>query len=92
LIVKKGARKAAFTPANQTQSAWLIAVMPIMPWQKPKRLAPDAMTYRLARKRALEKSGLQHVAGWLPKDRADEIAKEIEAEKPKVTEVLKNEK
>lgn len=46
------------------------------------------MTYRLAKKRTLEKAGFAYVAGWINKDRADEINEEIKAEKPKVAEAL----
>jgi hypothetical protein len=41
--------------------------------------------------RTLQKAGFVHVAGWLKAERAAEIKAEIEAEKPKVEEALKDE-
>lgn len=49
------------------------------------------MTYRLAKKRTLEKAGFAHVSGWVSKDDADQINQKIKAAKPKVTEALKDE-
>lgn len=49
------------------------------------------MTYRLAKKRTLEKAGFAYVAGWISKDRANEINEEIRAEKPKVAKALERE-
>ena len=39
---------------------------------------------RVRKKRALEKAGLRFVAGWLPEDRARQVAEEIEAALPLV--------
>lgn len=49
------------------------------------------MTYRLAKKRTLQKAGFAHVAGWVRKEDAPEIEAKINAEKPKVAEALENE-
>lgn len=49
------------------------------------------MTYRLAKKRTLEKAGFAHVSGWVSKDEAAQIKEQIEAAKPKVAEVIKYE-
>ena len=49
------------------------------------------MTYRLAKKRTLQKAGFVHVAGWVWEEDAPKIKKQIEAAKPKVEEALKNE-
>ena len=49
------------------------------------------MTYRLAKKRALQKAGLVHVAGWVEEQDAPKVEKLIEAAKAKVTEALKDE-
>ena len=46
------------------------------------------MTYRLAKKRALQKAGFVHVAGWVKKDDAPEIEKKIEATEAKVKQAL----
>lgn len=49
------------------------------------------MTYRLAKKRALQKAGFVHVAGWVHEDDATEIEAKIKAARPKVEEALKDE-
>ena len=36
------------------------------------------MTYRLAKKRTLQKAGFVHVAGWVEKDDAPKVEKLIE--------------
>ncbi len=47
------------------------------------------MTYRLAKKRTLQKAGFVHVAGWVAKADAAGIMNTIKAAEPKVAEVLK---
>lgn len=42
------------------------------------------MTYRLAKKRTLQKSGFVHVAGWVKADDAPKVEKLIEKARPKV--------
>ena len=49
------------------------------------------MTYRLAKKRTLQKAGFVHVAGWVEKDDAPEIEGKIKAATAKVQEALKDE-
>ena len=49
------------------------------------------MTYRLAKKRTLQKAGFVHVAGWVEKDDAPEVEAKIKAAKARVTEALKDE-
>jgi hypothetical protein len=49
------------------------------------------MTYRLAKKRTLQKAGFVHVSGWVSQDDHAEITKKIQASEPKVQEALKNE-
>jgi len=48
------------------------------------------MTYRLARKRALEKAGFAHVSGWVPKEEADEINAKIKAAEKQVAASIKD--
>jgi len=48
------------------------------------------MTYRLAKKRTLQRAGFVHVAGWVAKDDAPKIEAKIEAAKEPVAEALKN--
>jgi len=48
------------------------------------------MTYRLAKKRALQRAGFVHVAGWVAKDDAAEIETKIEAAKKPVAEALES--
>lgn len=50
------------------------------------------MTYRLAKKRALQRAGFVHVSGWVREQDAPKIIKTINAASPKVEEALKNEK
>lgn len=38
--------------------------------------------------RILEAAGLQYVAGWLARDKAETVSKQIDAEKPNVDAVL----
>lgn len=45
---------------------------------------------RSRKARILEKAGLRYVAGWLQKERAEEIKQEIEAAKPAVEEAIKD--
>ena len=42
------------------------------------------MTHRETKRRALEKQGFAHVAGWLPKSQAAEVQSMIEAAKADV--------
>ena len=49
------------------------------------------MTYRLARKRTLQKAGFVHVAGWVKVEDAPEIQAKIDAQKAKVEQAVKNE-
>ena len=49
------------------------------------------MTYRLAKKRTLQKAGFVHVAGWVKADDAPEIQSKIDAQKAKVDQAVKNE-
>ena len=46
------------------------------------------MTYRLAKKRALQKAGLVHVAGWVEAKDALRVEKMIEAARPKAEAAL----
>jgi hypothetical protein len=46
------------------------------------------MTYRLAKKRALQKAGFVHVAGWVEEQDAPKIEKMIKAAKPKAAAAL----
>lgn len=48
------------------------------------------MAARIAKMRALHKAGLKHVAGWLPKDDAAAVEKQIEAAQPLVDGALKD--
>lgn len=48
------------------------------------------MTYRLAKKRTLQRAGFVHVSGWVAQDDAPEIEARIEAAKAKVMEALEN--
>ena len=41
--------------------------------------------------RTLQRAGFVHVAGWLKAEDAAPVQEKIEAEKPKVTEALKDE-
>lgn len=50
------------------------------------------MTYRLAKKRTLQKAGFVHVAGWVRVEDAPEIEAKIEAAKAKAEEALQDEK
>lgn len=43
---------------------------------------------RPRKKRILEKAGLRYVAGWLPKEQAEEVLSEISAEQDRVDEIL----
>ena len=43
------------------------------------------MTYRLAKKRALQKAGFVHVAGWVRVEDAPAIQEKIDAAAPEVT-------
>lgn len=47
------------------------------------------MTYRLAKKRSLEKAGFVHVAGWVRVEDAPEIKDKIDAQKAKVEQAEK---
>ena len=47
------------------------------------------MTYRLAKKRTLQKAGFVHVAGWVRKEDAPEIEKKIEAVVAEVEKAMK---
>ena len=49
------------------------------------------MTYRLAKKRTLQKAGFVHVAGWVRAEDAPEIQAKIDAQKAKVDQAVKNE-
>ena len=49
------------------------------------------MTYRLAKKRTLQKAGFVHVAGWVAMPDHEQIVYAIKAAEPKVAEALKNE-
>ena len=49
------------------------------------------MTYRLAKKRTLQRAGFVHVAGWVREKDAPKVERLIEAAKAKVTEALKDE-
>ena len=49
------------------------------------------MTYRLAKKRTLQKAGFVHVAGWVEVKDAPKIERQIESAKAKVEEALKDE-
>ena len=49
------------------------------------------MTYRLAKKRALQKAGFVHVAGWVKVEDAPKIERQIESAKAKVEQAVKNE-
>ena len=42
------------------------------------------MTYRLAKKRTLQKAGFVHVAGWVKVEDAPDIQEKIDAAAPKV--------
>lgn len=42
------------------------------------------MTYRLAKKRTLQKAGFVHVAGWIKSKDAPKVEKLIEDARPKV--------
>ena len=42
------------------------------------------MTYRLAKKRTLQKAGFVHVAGWVNADDAPEIQEKIDEAAPEV--------
>jgi hypothetical protein len=46
------------------------------------------MTYRLAKKRTLQKAGFLHVAGWLEKSDACKVQEKIEATADKVKSAL----
>ena len=50
------------------------------------------MTYRLAKKRTLEKAGFAHVAGWLPKSLAAEVQAIIEVAKADVEKAAQNDR
>ena len=51
------------------------------------------MTMTRPRKaRMLEKSGLQYVAAWLPKQVAEDLQPEIEATESRIEEILAGEK
>lgn len=47
------------------------------------------MKHRVEKKRALQKAGFVHVAGWVRKDQAEVILDQIEDAKPEVDLVLK---
>ena len=49
------------------------------------------MTYRLAKKRTLQKAGFVHVAGWVKVEDAPAIQEKIDAQKAKVDQAVKNE-
>ena len=55
------------------------------------RKGNTSMTYRLAKKRTLQKAGFVHVAGWVREKDAPKVERLIEAAKAKVTEALKDE-
>ena len=42
------------------------------------------MTYRLAKKRTLQKAGFVHVAGWVKAEDAPEVEEMIEKAKPEI--------
>lgn len=42
------------------------------------------MTYRLAKKRTLQKAGFVHVAGWVEKNDAPKVEKMIEKARPEI--------
>lgn len=42
------------------------------------------MTYRLAKKRTLQRAGFVHVAGWVKEKDAPKVEKLIEAARPEV--------
>ena len=46
------------------------------------------MTYRLAKKRTLQKAGFVHVAGWVKAEDAPKVEKLIEKVSAKVAETL----
>lgn len=46
------------------------------------------MTYRLAKKRTLQKAGLAHVAGWVDGKDAPKVEKMIEAARRRVEAAL----
>lgn len=46
------------------------------------------MTYRLAKKRTLQKAGFVHVSGWLPRDAAAEVERRIDEARPAVEDAL----
>ena len=48
------------------------------------------MTYRLAKKRALQKAGLVHISGWVYAKDAPKVEKLVATAKPKVEEALKD--
>lgn len=48
------------------------------------------MTYRLAKKRTLQKAGFVHIAGWVDAKEAGEIQAKIQADLPKVEKVLED--
>lgn len=47
---------------------------------------------RITKKRTLEKQGFAHVAGWLPKDQAAEVIKQIKAAQADVDEAAQNDR
>ena len=50
------------------------------------------MTYRLAKKRTLQKAGFVHVAGWVRVDDAPAIQARIDEAAPKVKEAIQDDK
>jgi polynucleotide 5'-kinase involved in rRNA processing len=48
------------------------------------------MTYRLAKKRTLQKAGFVHVSGWVAQEDAQQIQATIDAAKPQVLVALEN--
>ena len=49
------------------------------------------MTYRLAKKRTLQKAGFVHVAGWVRAEDAPKVEKMIEKAEPMVMQALEPE-